>query len=293
MKLQNILIYFNISIFFILLSSSLKAEIKLNDFVPSQFHGVWSEDCEIQEFTWRIDEYTSLEITENNFYLDFLKTNQINTYTVSKYHQEWEPGKPWYFFMKIENEKLVYKDMPSEWNEKDFSFLLDSTYDDTTVFEKCELGIKNEYKIILNTLLEILDSDIIKICSESNFQNINCYKSFFNFFDINRDRELTIAELSFFSKFLINFIYLNGNINADYNESLMQDNFLIINGTSFVFAPYFSQLLVLNYDFDNSNSLSIDEILNENSEIITSITLLLNSDINSLQDLLTKFNNIL
>lgn len=292
MKLQNILIYFNISIFFIFQSSSLKAEIKLNDFVPSQFHGVWSEDCEIQEFTWRIDEYTSLEITENNFYLDFLKTNQINTYTVSKYHQEWEPGKPWYFFMKIENEKLVYKDMPSEWNEKDFSFLLDSTYDDTTVFEKCELGIKNEYKIILNTLLEILDSDIIKICSESNFQNINCYKSFFNFFDINRDRELTIAELSFFSKFLINFIYLNGNINADYNESLMQDNFLIINGTSFVFAPYFSQLLVLNYDFDNSNSLSIDEILNENSEIITSIPLLLNSDINSLQDLFTKFNNI-
>ena len=292
MKLQNILIYFNISIFFILLSSSLKAEIKLNDFVPSQFHGVWSEDCEIQEFTWRIDEYTSLEITENNFFLDFLKTNQINTYTVSKYHQEWEAGKPWYFFMKIENEKLVYKDMPSEWNEKDFSFLLDSTYDDTTVFKKCELGIKNEYKIILNTLLEILDSDIIKICSESNFQNINCYKSFFNFFDINRDRELTIAELSFFSKFLINFIYLNGNINVDYNESLMQDNFLIINGTSFVFAPYFSQLLVLNYDFDNSNSLSIDEILNENSEIITSIPLLLNSDINSLQDLFTKFNNI-
>ena len=292
MKLQNILIYFNISIFFILLSSSLKAEIKLNDFVPSQFHGVWSEDCEMQEFTWRIDEYTSLEITENNFFLDFLKTNQINTYTVSKYHQEWEPGKPWYFFMKIENEKLVYKDMPSEWNEKDFSFLLDSTYEDTTVFEKCELGIKNEYKIILNTLLEILDSDIIKICSESNFQNINCYQSFLNFFDINRDRELTIAELSFFSKFLINFIYLNGNINADYNEILMQDNFLIINGASFVFAPYFSQLLVLNYDFDNSNSLSIDEILNENSEIITSIPLLLNSDINSLQDLLTKFNNI-
>ena len=292
MKLQNILIYFNISIFFILLSSSLKAEIKLNDFVPSQFHGVWSEDCEMQEFTWRIDEYTSLEITENNFFLDFLKTNQINTYTVSKYYQEWEPGKPWYFFMKIENEKLVYKDMPSEWNEKDFSFLLDSTYEDTTIFEKCDLGIKNEYKIILNTLLEILDSDIIKICSESNFQNINCYQSFLNFFDINRDRELTIAELSFFSKFLINFIYLNGNTNADYNESLMQDNFLIINGASFVFAPYFSQLLVLNYDFDNSSSLSIDEILNENSEIITSIPLLLNSDINSLQDLLTKFNNI-
>ena len=72
----------------------------------------------------------------------------------------------------------------------------------------------------------------------------------------------------------------------------MQDNFLIINGTSFVFAPYFSQLLVLNYDFDNSNSLSIDEILNDNSEIITSIPLLLNSDINSLQDLFTKFNNI-
>ena len=292
MILKNILIYFNISIFFILLSSSLKAEIKLNDFVPSQFHGVWSEDCEIQEFTWRIDEYTSLEITENNFFLDFLKTNLINTYTVSKYHQEWEPGKPWYFFMKIENEKLVYKDMPSEWNEKDFSFLLDSTYEDTTVFEKCELGIKNEYKIILNTLLEILDTDIIKICSESNFQNINCYKSIFNFFDINKDRELTIAELSFFSKFLINFIYLNGNTNADYNESLMQDNFLIINGASFVFAPYFSQLLVLNYDFDSSNSLSIDEILKENSEIITSIPLLLNSDINSLQDLLTKFNNI-
>ena len=89
MRLKNILIYFNISIFFILLSSSLKAEIKLNDFVPSQFHGVWSEDCEIQEFTWRIDEYTSLEITENNFFLDFLKTNQINTYTDSKYHQEW------------------------------------------------------------------------------------------------------------------------------------------------------------------------------------------------------------
>ncbi len=71
----------------------------------------------------------------------------------------------------------------------------------------------------------------------------------------------------------------------------MQDQFLVINGTSFVFAPYFAQLLVLNYDFDSSGSLSIEEILNENSEIITSIPLLINSDINSIQDLFTKFNN--
>jgi len=119
-----------------------------------------------------------------------------------------------------------------------------------------------------------------------------CVSNLFNYFDIYNDRELTVSELTQMAKVLINYFFLDGNFNNMLENVKIEDKYLMMSGTSFAFAPSFAQLLLVNYDYNNSDTLSLDELLNNKSDFINIVKFIINSEFTTIENIVEKFEDV-
>lgn len=268
--------------FSLLFVTNVNAQIKYEDSVPSEYHGIWADNCaKPSEFFIRIDKYTTYEGSEYGTFLDIPKLRLIDDYLAVIYPAS-NDYPEWFTFLKIEDNNLIIRYEPDDFDKMDFSFLKQKD-DDVLYFVKCET-IPNKYKIYVDPINNLLENNVLTTCIENSLESLNCISSLFNYFDIYNDSELSMAELTQMSKILINYLVLDGNINTLMDEAKIEDKYLLLSGASFTFAPSFSQLLLINYDFNNSNSLSLDELLNNKSDFINNINFILKSEFSTFEN---------
>ena len=287
-----LIIYFLITLN---ISSNALADIKLDQDFPIEMQGIWSSDCSTTNNinSLIIYDYGSLYLEYGDYSyvsLSVSKTTNFNSWTV----YEWSSNgmDKTKYFLKLQNDKLIEKYPPNNWNEIDYEFLNDSTSQNITLYEKCN-SIPTVLSLFYGPIINFSDSNVPKlrnsyISQDKNMRN-KCKISLMNYFDVSKDLELSAAEITRAIKLLVLYLYMN---NA---EQINPETVPISKLLSFTIVPSLSQLFLLNYDFDNSQTLSTEEIrlayfdldegkkvLNQNyqnldiKEIIDSITDLLN-----------------
>ena len=96
-----------------------------------------------------------------------------------------------YLFYKIENNQLIERYTPDNWDGVDFSFLSNQETQDTIYFkcDKKDPTIESKYGELLT-----LFSPTVGSCQQSGRDS--CLKSLFSFLDVNKDKKLHAAELN-------------------------------------------------------------------------------------------------
>ena len=277
------------------LSSNAYADIILDQKFPIEMQGIWSSDCNAQNNinSLIIYDYGSLYLEYGDYSyvsLNVSKTANFNSWTVYEWLFNGIDKKK--YFLKLQNNKLIVKYPPNNWNEIDYEFLNDSTSQNISLYEKCN-AIPTVLSLFYEPIINFSDSNVPELCNSYISQDKNmrnkCKISVMNYFDVSKDLELSVAEITRGIKLLVLYLYIN-NVDQITPETVPISKLL-----SFTIVPSLSQLFLLNYDFDNSQSLSTEEIrhayfdldqgkkvLNQNyknldiSEIINSITDLLN-----------------
>ena len=118
---------------------------------------------------------------------------------------------------------------------------------------KCS-NLNNQIDFIL------LESDAIEFdkliySAKNKCQNnkpIDCLREFVNFADVSNNNELSRAELTRFSKFVIKWLTLKGELNL--SERLGS------SAATMIIAPALSEFILLNYDYDNDEHIDIKEM---------------------------------
>ena len=278
-------------LFIFLISTHSNSQIIYEDGFPTEFHGIWSDNCaKPSEYAVRIDKHSSYEVTDYGTYLDIPKIRIVGDYLVVIYPGTKEYPDEWYNFLKIENNNLVIRYEPENFDKNDFSFL-DQKDDDTYYFVKCEI-FPNKYQNYVAPFNNLLDENVLSVCINNSLESIACINNLFNYFDIYPDGELSVAELTQMSKLLVNYLFLDGHINTIMEDTPIEDKYLLATGTSFTFAPSFSQLLLVNYDYNNSDSLSLDELLNNKSDFVQNINFILKTNFSTLENAIELLEDV-
>ena len=267
---------FIILIFLLLynLNSNAMADMNLDKNFPEEMQGIWSSDCSASYNinTLIIYDYGSLFIEygdNNHAAINVTKTTQFNSWTVYNWS---ENGNNTKYFLKIQNNKLIEKYPPANWNEIDYEFLNDSTSLYISSYEKCDL-IPPVLSILFGPIINFSNSKVPELChsfySKEETIRQKCKISLMSYLDVSKDLTLSSAEITRGVKLLVLYIYMN-NLDNVLPETVPLSKLL-----SFTFAPTISQLFLLNYDFNNSLTLSEDEIryayfdLDQGKELLT------------------------
>ena len=89
-------------LFIFLVSTNSNSQIIYEDGFPTEFHGIWSDNCaKPSEYAVRIDKYTSYEVTDYGTYLDIPKLRIVSDYLVVIYPGTKEYPDEWYNFIII------------------------------------------------------------------------------------------------------------------------------------------------------------------------------------------------
>jgi hypothetical protein len=118
---------------------------------------------------------------------------------------------------------------------------------------KCD-NLNNQIDYIL------LESDAIEFdklifTAKKECQNkkpIDCLRKFVNFADVSKNNELSRAELTRFSKFVVKWLTLKGELNLTERMGS--------SAATMVIAPALAEFILLNYDYDNDEHLDIKEM---------------------------------
>ena len=145
--------------------------------------------------------------------------------------------------------QLMELTSPDEWDGIDYSFL---NSNDFSIYEKCD-SIPGVYQIIYGEIVSLMNSKLIETCNvETNPQE--CITETFNFLDVSNNKELSVAELTRAARILIYFTFIDKRVGED------RDIGFATYTTTSLFFPAISKILIGNYDYDNSNTLSLSEI---------------------------------
>ena len=98
-----------------------------------------------------------------------------------------------------------------------------------------------------------MNSELIEKCTNEDNPQV-CITETFNFLDVSADGELSVAELTRAARILIYFTFIDKRVEDD-----REIGFATYTTTS-LFFPALSKILIGNYDYDNSNTLSLKEI---------------------------------
>ena len=228
-------------------SLSLKAELIFENEFPKNIQGIWSEDCEADRQVHIIGKNSSLWIDEEYVGLNMSKTSDVEGWTAYKWG---EMDGSYYYFLNINTKnQLIELTPPDEWDGIDYSFLNSNEF---SVYEKCN-SIPSMYQMIYGEIISLMNSKLIKTCTDdSNPQN--CINETFNFLDVSGNSELSVAELTRAARILVYFTFIDKRIDED-----REIGFVTYTTTS-LFFPAISKILIGNYDYDNSNTLSLNEI---------------------------------
>jgi len=109
------------------------------------------------------------------------------------------------------------------------------------------------YQLIYGEIINLMNSQLIETCN--NDQNpANCINETFTFLDVSGDDELSVAELTRAARIVIYFTFIDKREEEDRDIG-----FATYTTTSLIF-PALSKILIGNYDYDNSNTISLKEI---------------------------------
>ena len=241
---NKIFIFFGIFLFFY----PLKAELIFENEFPKKFQGIWSTDCEAGLQVHVIGKNNSLWIDEDYVGLNISKTtNDIEGWIAYKWGEL--DGSYYYFLNKNSQNQLMELTPPDDWDGIDYSFLNSNEF---SVYEECN-SIPSMYQIIYGEIVSLMNSNLIETCTDdSNPQN--CINETFNFLDVSSNGELSVAELTRAARILIYFTFIDKRVDED------RDIGFATYTTTSLFFPALSKILIGNYDYDNSNTISLNEI---------------------------------
>ncbi len=241
---NKIFIFFGIFLFFY----PLKAELIFENEFPKKFQGIWSTDCEAGLQVHVIGKNNSLWIDEDYVGLNISKTtNDIEGWIAYKWGEL--DGSYYYFLNKNSQNQLMELTPPDDWDGIDYSFLNSNEF---SIYEECN-SIPSMYQIIYGEIVSLMNSNLIETCTDdSNPQN--CINETFNFLDVSSNGELSVAELTRAARILIYFTFIDKRVDED-----REIGFATYTTTS-LFFPALSKILIGNYDYDNSNTISLNEI---------------------------------
>ena len=229
------------------LSFCSKAELIFENEFPKNIQGIWSVDCEEGLQVHLIGSNSSLWIDEDYVGLNISQTSDVNSWTAYKWG---EIDGSYYYFLKTNTQnQLMELTPPDEWDGIDYSFL---NSNDFSIYEKCD-SIPGVYQIIYGEIVSLMNSKLIETCNvETNPQE--CITETFNFLDVSNNKELSVAELTRAARILIYFTFIDKRVGED------RDIGFATYTTTSLFFPAISKILIGNYDYDNSNTLSLNEI---------------------------------
>ena len=232
-------------IFFLSLSS--KAELIFENEFPKNIQGIWSADCEENLQIHIIGSNSSLWIDQDYVGLNISQTSNVQNWTAYKWG---EIDRSYYYFLKTNTQnQLMELTPPDEWDGIEYSFL---NSNDFSIYEKCD-SIPGVYQIIYGEIVSLMNSKLIETCNvETNPQE--CITETFNFLDVSNNKELSVAELTRAARILIYFTFIDKRVGED------RDIGFATYTTTSLFFPAISKILIGNYDYDNSNTLSLNEI---------------------------------
>ena len=241
---NKIFIVFGIFLFFY----PLKAELIFENECPKKFQGIWSTDCEAGLHVHVIGKNNSLWIDEDYVGLNISKTtNDIEGWIAYKWGEL--DGSYYYFLNKNSQNQLMELTPPDDWDGIDYSFLNSNEF---SIYEECN-SIPSMYQIIYGEIVSLMNSNLIETCTDdSNPQN--CINETFNFLDVSSNGELSVAELTRAARILIYFTFIDKRVDED------RDIGFATYTTTSLFFPAISKILIGNYDYDNSNTISLNEI---------------------------------
>ena len=241
---NKIFIFFGIFLFFY----PLKAELIFENEFPKKFQGIWSTDCEAGLQVHVIGKNNSLWIDEDYVGLNISKTtNDIEGWIAYKWGEL--DGSYYYFLNKNSQNQLMELTTPDEWDGIDYSFL---NSNDFSIYEECN-SIPGMYQIIYGEIVSLTNSNLIETCT-NDYNPQNCINETFNFLDVSSDGELSVAELTRAARILIYFTFIDKKVDED------RDIGFATYTTTSLFFPAISKILIGNYDYDNSNTISLNEI---------------------------------
>ena len=229
------------------LSFYSKAELIFENKFPKNIQGIWSVDCEEGLQVHVIGSNSSLWIDEDYVGLNISQTYDVQNWTAYKWG---EIDGSYYYFLKTNTQnQLMELTPPDEWDGIDYSFL---NSNDFSIYEKCD-SIPGVYQIIYGEIVSLMNSKLIETCNvETNPQE--CITETFNFLDVSNNKELSVAELTRAARILIYFTFIDKRVGED------RDIGFATYTTTSLFFPAISKILIGNYDYDNSNTLSLNEI---------------------------------
>ena len=229
------------------LSFYSKAELIFENEFPKNIQGIWSVDCEEGLQVHVIGSNSSLWIDEDYVGLNISQTYDVQNWTAYKWG---EIDGSYYYFLKTNTQnQLMELTPPDEWDGIDYSFL---NSNDFSIYEKCD-SIPGVYQIIYGEIVSLMNSKLIETCNvETNPQE--CITETFNFLDVSNNKELSVAELTRAARILIYFTFIDKRVGED------RDIGFATYTTTSLFFPAISKILIGNYDYDNSNTLSLNEI---------------------------------
>ena len=226
----------------------LKAELIFENEFPKKLQGIWSTDCEAGLQVHVIGKNTSLWIDEDYVGLNISKTTDyIEGWIAYKWGEL--DGSYYYFLNKNSQNQLMELTPPDEWDGIDYSFLNSNEF---SIYEECD-SIPSMYQIIYGEIVSLMNSNLIQACTDdSNPQN--CINETFNFLDVSANGELSVAELTRAARILVYFTFIDKRVDED------RDIGFATYTTTSLFFPALSKILIGNYDYDNSNTISLNEI---------------------------------
>ena len=227
-------------------SFNINAELVFVDNFPKNLQGIWSEDCSMQNQVFLISNNTSMWIDDSYVGFNISKTSKVQDWTAYKWG---ELDGSYYYFIKKNGDNLIEISPPDEWDGIDYTFLKSSEYSE---YEECE-SIPSMFQIIYGEIINLMNSQLIEICNENNDPS-ECINESFAFLDVSDDDELSVAELTRAARIAIYFTFIDKKQDEDRDIG-----FATYTTTSIIF-PALSKILIGNYDYDNSNTLSLKEI---------------------------------
>jgi hypothetical protein len=172
----------------------------------------------------------------------------------STYYNFYDEKNLWFFSSNIINYSNSESEILDIYFEKPMFPNLKSNngYTPIKVF-KCE-NLNNQIDYILLER-DAIEFDKLVYAAKEECQNkkpIDCLRKFVNFADVSRNNELSRAELTRFSKFIVKWLTLKGELNLTERMSS--------SGALMVLGPALAEFILLNYDYDNDDHIDIKEM---------------------------------
>ena len=129
---------------------------------------------------------------------------------------------------------------------------LNNNYISLNLFKCNNLNNQIDYILLESDAIEF---DKLIFTAKKECQNkkpIDCLRKFVNFADVSKNNELSRAELTRFSKFVVKWLTLKGELNLTERMGS--------SAATMVIAPALAEFILLNYDYDNDEHLDIKEM---------------------------------